>query len=249
MTSSRGFVRLGVLGLPLVSIAFAARDDVGLGAAILAAVLLVALPALAVAQLGMELPEELDTLSVYLSSALMIVGLGTASLLFGAGSPGLGVMGVGAVEPTTLIVGAVTATGAGLAILVGARLIAGREGWAETELVRLVMPATGVERAGFALVSLTAGFGEEIAYRGFLLALVATTFDDPVTAVALSSIAFGLLHAYQGVVGMTRTALIGVAFALIVLATGSVWPVVIGHVIINLVAGLVLGDWLLDTER
>ena len=48
---------------------------------------------------------------------------------------------------------------------------------------------------------------------------------------------------------MVRTTLIGAAFAAVTIALGSVWPVIVGHVIINLLAGLVLGEWLLDTER
>lgn len=218
------------------------------GAALLAAGLLVTLPALAVAQVGLELPDDVDAMAVYVSSAFVIVGLAALSLLVGFRTPGYAAMGLGAIDATTLAVGSAVATAAGLAVMVGARLLAGYMGWSETELVRLVMPATGRERGAFVVVSAVAGLGEEIAYRGFLLALVSQTFADPLTAVLLTSIAFGLLHAYQGVVGMIRTGLIGVAFAGMVVALGSVWPVVVGHVMINLVAGLLLGEWLLDME-
>jgi len=246
--SSRAFVRLGLVALPVAGIGLATLGGVGAGDATLAAALLITLPALAVAQLGVELPPEVDTLSIYLSSSILIALLGALAALAGAATPGVAAMGLGLPAFGTLSAGAAAAVGAGLAILVGARLVAARAGWTETELVRLVMPSDGTERAAFVLVSMIAGLGEEIAYRGFLLALLIAAFGDPLSAVALTSIAFGLLHAYQGPVGMVRTALIGVAFAGITLATGSLWPVVIGHVIINLVAGLTLGDWLLDTE-
>ncbi len=248
MTSSRTFVRLGLVALPLVAVAFATRDGVTAGAALLGGGLLITLPALAVAQLGLALPDDVDTMSVYVSSALVIVGLAAVSLLVGAGTLGYEAMGLGAIAPRTLAVGSAIATGAGLGVMVVARLLAARMGWVETELVRMVMPADGRERGAFVVVSAVAGLGEEIAYRGFLLALLLQTFGDPLTAVVLTSIAFGLLHAYQGAVGMIRTGLIGLAFASIAIALGSVWPVVVGHVMINLVAGLLLGEWLLDME-
>lgn len=247
MTSARGFVWLGLIALPVVSIGFASVG-VGFGVAVLAAVLLVVLPALAVAQLGVELPAEIDTMAVYWSTAVVVGILGVASLLIGFGTPGLSAMGLGPIDPISLGLGSAIASVAGLAILAGARVAASGAGWGETDLVRLVMPSDGRERRAFVGVSLAAGFGEEIAYRGFLLALLIQTFGDAVGALLLTSLAFGLLHAYQGVIGMVRTALIGAAFAWITIAVGSLWPVVVGHVIINLMAGLVLGDWLLDTE-
>jgi len=247
VTSSRSFLGLGLVGSLLVTVALASRD-VGPVTAVFAAALLVMLPALAVAQLAIELPEEIDAMSVYLSSAVMVVALALLSIAVGVTTPGLGPMGLGPVALQPLVLGAVVATVAGLAVLVGSRLLARAAGWEESHLVRLVMPATPRERRAFIGVSFAAGFGEEIAYRGFLLAILLETLGDPVSAVIATSIAFGLLHAYQGVIGMVRTGLIGIAFAGIAVALGSVWPVVVGHVIINLVAGLLLGDWLLDTE-
>src|SRR6056297_2746705 len=113
--------------------------------------------------------------------------------------------------------------------------------WRETDLVRLLMPSNGVERVGFVVVSITAGIGEELAYRAFLLGLLSTAFGAPWTAAAVTSIAFGLLHAYQGPLGMLRTGSIGFLFAAVVVISGSVWPVVVGHIMINLTAGLALG--------
>lgn len=248
MISARGLVRFALLALPLVAWAFVARGGSGLGAAILASILLVSLPALAVAQLGVVEPEELDTMSVYLSSALLTAFLGTLSLILGLGEIGAPAMGLVALAPGPLLLWTGVASAAGVAVLVLARLLAGVTGWIETDLVRLLMPSNARERWGFVLVSAVAGVGEELAYRAFLLGVVAAAFGAPWTAAVTTSIAFGLLHGYQGPIGMMRTGLIGFAFAAIVIVTGSVWPVVAGHVIINLVAGLGLGEWLLDGE-
>lgn len=248
MTGVRGLVRLALVALPVVAWAFMARGGMGLGAAVLAALLVVSLPALSVAQVGMVGPEDLDALSVYLSSAVVIAVLGTLSLFIGLGEIGASGMGllVGPIGP--MVTWAAVTTVGGVAVLVVARLLSGWAGWRETELVRLVMPSDARERSGFVVVSLVAGIGEELTYRAFLLGVLIAAFGAPWTAAVVTSIAFGLLHAYQGALGMVRTATIGLLFAAVVLQTGSVWPVVVGHVIINLVAGLGLGEWLLDGE-
>ncbi|MDT8369558.1 MAG: CPBP family intramembrane glutamic endopeptidase, partial [Longimicrobiales bacterium] len=137
---------------------------------------------------------------------------------------------------------------AGVAVLVIARLASGIFGWRETRLAERLIPTTPAERSTFAFASCVSGAGEELAYRGFLLSLLVATFDAAWIAVLVSSLAFAILHAYQGPLGIVRTAVIGVIFAWAVLATGSVWPVVVGHIIINGVAGLVLGRWLLQRD-
>ncbi|HKK92804.1 MAG TPA: CPBP family intramembrane glutamic endopeptidase [Longimicrobiales bacterium] len=246
--SSRAFVRLALIAVPVGAWAFAARADAGIAAAILASILLVSLPALAVAQIGIVPPDELDTVSVYLSSALLIALLGTVSLVLGVIELGAASMGLGPASPETLLVWSVVATVGGVAVLVVANLISRFMNWRETDLVRLLMPSNGVERVGFVVVSITAGIGEELAYRAFLLGLLSTAFGAPWTAAAVTSIAFGLLHAYQGPLGMLRTGSIGFLFAAVVVISGSVWPVVVGHIMINLTAGLALGEWLLERD-
>jgi membrane protease YdiL (CAAX protease family) len=248
MRFARGLVRFAVVALPFVAGAFVVRGGVGVGSAILAAGLVVSLPALAVAQVGAVTPDDIDAMSIYLSSALLIAFLGTLSLMLGLSE--IGATGMGLVVPDggELLLWSGVATLAGVIVLVVGRVVSGLAGWRETELVRLLMPSNRAERSGFVLVSVTAGIGEELTYRAFLLGVLATAFGAPWTAAALTSIAFGLLHAYQGPLGMVRTGSIGFVLAAIVLTTGSVWPVVVGHVMINLVAGLGLGEWLLDGE-
>ena len=60
-------------------------------------------------------------------------------------------------------------------------------------------------------------------------------------AAGLSSVAFGVLHAYQGSVGILRTALIGFVLAVSVLMTESLVPGIMAHALIDLIAGLVIG--------
>ena len=65
-------------------------------------------------------------------------------------------------------------------------------------------------------------------------------------ALALTSGAFALLHSYQGVLGVVRTGVIGVTMGAVFLHTGSLWPPMVAHVLIDLVVGFVLAERLLS---
>ena len=58
--------------------------------------------------------------------------------------------------------------------------------------------------------------------------------------------AFALLHSYQGVLGVVRTGVIGVTMGAVFLHTGSLWPPMVAHVLIDLVVGFVLAERLLS---
>jgi len=99
-----------------------------------------------------------------------------------------------------------------------------------------LLPHTPGERKGFALVAITAGVCEEVLFRGFVMWYVGV-WTGPVLAVVISSLLFGFAHQYLGVTHVLRTAIVGVIFALIVLAAGSLWPVILIHAAMDLVAG------------
>ena len=68
-------------------------------------------------------------------------------------------------------------------------------------------------------------------------------------AVVLSSIVFGLGHAYQGPVGMGKTALVGLVLALLTVFSGSLFVPMLLHTVIDLTSGRMMGaalraaDW------
>jgi membrane protease YdiL (CAAX protease family) len=99
-----------------------------------------------------------------------------------------------------------------------------------------ILPVTREERAWFAAVSITAGVCEEVLYRGFLIRYLS---DFPwhaglLTALGISSIAFGMAHGYQGLTGILGTALLGAFMAVIFVVTGSLWLPIALHAIIDL---------------
>ncbi len=63
-------------------------------------------------------------------------------------------------------------------------------------------------------------------------------------AVWVSVAAFAVTHTYQGVLGVVRVAILGLILTAPFLITGSVYPSMIAHATLDLLAGLVLADWL-----
>ena len=79
-----------------------------------------------------------------------------------------------------------------------------------------------------------AAFGEELAYRVVLFRGIAFVLGDSriATCVALitQALIFGIVHAYQGPVGIISATVSGLVFgALIMSCRGSIWPAAIAH--------------------
>ena len=101
------------------------------------------------------------------------------------------------------------------------------------------LPHTKRDLNYFIAASVTAGIVEEIIYRGFVLWYL--SFLMPLwAAVLLSSVIFGFGHSYQGVSGGIKTGLIGVAFALLYVGTGSIWLPIIAHILLDVIQGAII---------
>jgi membrane protease YdiL (CAAX protease family) len=126
-----------------------------------------------------------------------------------------------------------------------------RFGWwpEESDLVRLLIPETGPEKVWAVLVlAPTAALSEEFLYRGFLLAQLSVWFHSVAWAWAVSSVAFGLAHSYQGAVGVLRAAALGALLAYPVVHLGSLYPSMAAHFVIDAVALGWLGPAFLEKE-
>jgi membrane protease YdiL (CAAX protease family) len=99
-----------------------------------------------------------------------------------------------------------------------------------------LLPRTKSDRVLFAFVSISAGFVEELFYRGYLAWYLAAMFGS-VTAFIASSALFGMAHVYLGRSHVVRTAIVGLVLAFVVLASGSLWPAIAIHATMDLVAG------------
>ena len=100
----------------------------------------------------------------------------------------------------------------------------------------LLLPRTMRERSLWVLVSLTAGFCEELLYRGFLPAYLSHIFPGMALwlAIIIAAVLFGVGHLYQKLSGVLGTGLIGLAFGLLYLFTGSLFLPMIVHALFDL---------------
>jgi CAAX protease family protein len=88
----------------------------------------------------------------------------------------------------------------------------------------------------FSLLAVSAGFCEEVVYRGFVIWFVAM-WIGLAPAVIVSSILFGSAHLYLGAKHVLRTAIVGLFFAGIAVASASLWPVIVIHALMDLIGG------------
>ena len=112
--------------------------------------------------------------------------------------------------------------------------------------LQFMLPHTAAEEAWFVALSLTAGFCEELLYRGYLPWFFAPWLGR-VGAMAVVAIAFGLGHIYQGRKGAIRATIAGFVMAAIALLSGSLIPGMIAHALIDIGSGTV-GYWLLRDQ-
>src|SRR5688572_6161215 len=144
------------------------------------------------------------------------------------------------------ILWSVGVTIAGALFVLGVYVLRKRVGVPETPILKELLPRTANEKGAFAVLSLTAGIGEEVVFRGYALAALLPFLGGGWGAALFTSVVFGLLHAYQGPLGMARTTLLGFLLAASVLISGSLWPAITAHVALDLLGGLVWGDRLVE---
>jgi membrane protease YdiL (CAAX protease family) len=102
-------------------------------------------------------------------------------------------------------------------------------------MVHLV-PHDKSELARFSVLSITAGIVEETLWRGYLIWYLAQSL--PVWAAALlSTVGFGLAHAYQGRESVARVMAVGAGFTALYLVSGSLWLSIVLHGAVDLLQG------------
>lgn len=110
-------------------------------------------------------------------------------------------------------------------------------------------PSGPSEIVAFCAMAISAGICEELLYRGWLLHLVGAASGSVWVGLVLSSVAFGLGHAYQGPQGMLATGFVGLVLGLVFLWVGSLVPVQILHAAINLSSGLMCAYLLANLNK
>jgi membrane protease YdiL (CAAX protease family) len=155
--------------------------------------------------------------------------------------------GLRTVSATSFLFWTAVLAGVSLAAL-GLVVLLERWGWfpPEPDLVYALIPETRKEKLWAVLmIAPTAGLCEEFLYRGVLLALLSQWLFSAAWAAAISSVAFGLAHVYQGASGIVRAALLGALLSIPVVRLGTILPSTAAHCLIDAVALAWLGPKML----
>jgi membrane protease YdiL (CAAX protease family) len=113
------------------------------------------------------------------------------------------------------------------------------------KLANRLLPVSVLEYLPYAALAITAGVCEEFIYRGFAIAAFSRAGLPIWVVVMVSSILFGLAHAYQGRGGIVSTGIFGVLLAIGRLGFGSLLPVMMWHAGLDLAAGIAAPRYLL----
>jgi len=108
-------------------------------------------------------------------------------------------------------------------------------------IVQLFMPSNGSERAWWILVSVLAGVGEEITWRGVQTQLLVWVTGSYGIAAVLCAISFGLAHFVQGWRSAATITVFALGFQAVVAASGCLYVAMLVHVAYDITAGLMYG--------
>ncbi len=203
------------------------------------------LPGLALAQLPLLRVTRIERIPIYVGSAVTILAIGGLALWLVVRLEGGRPAFLDPIPGRDLLMWSALLTAVGVATLGSLTLLDRRVMGGEPSTLLELIPRDRRERLVFAGLSLCAGVGEELAYRGYALSAVQLVGVGPWAAAGISAAAFGLLHCYQGWLGTARTAVTGFLLALPLLVAGTILPAILAHVLVDLAGGLVIGPRLI----
>lgn len=149
-----------------------------------------------------------------------------------------GAVGFSGARPTARTVG--IAAGSALLLLIvtsiASQLLAALTGWVpDISRFDVVRGNVAALAGGLVVVWTTASFGEEMLFRGILLNDLAGIVRGRrsvawVSALVVSSVAFGVAHAYQGAAGVVLTGIVGFGIGLVYVASSrNMWAAILTH--------------------
>ncbi|MFQ6009184.1 MAG: CPBP family intramembrane glutamic endopeptidase, partial [Candidatus Zixiibacteriota bacterium] len=116
-------------------------------------------------------------------------------------------------------------------LLAGLAWLLGQIGLPMPGEISFLIPTDLTGKVVWIAVSATAGICEETAFRGYLMTRLRLVgkFSNWIVPTAISAVAFGACHSYQGLPGFIVITVYGVLFSLLYIRTGTIWPGIIAH--------------------
>jgi len=113
-------------------------------------------------------------------------------------------------------------------MLIGMHFILGRNNQ-QVEATKMLLPRTYSEMAAWVALSVTAGFCEELIFRGYLQRQFLALTGKAQAAVVLQALVFGAAHLYQGWKGAVTITVYGALFGALAVWRKSLRPGMIQH--------------------
>jgi membrane protease YdiL (CAAX protease family) len=101
-----------------------------------------------------------------------------------------------------------------------------------------LLPQTGLELGIWLVLSATAGFCEEIMFRGYLQKQFRAATRSTTAAIVLQAVVFGIAHAYQGGRRIILIGVYGALFGILAAWRKSLRPGMIGHAMQDSFSGI-----------
>jgi len=161
-------------------------------------------------------------------------------------SEGTGLRGLGLTKLTPLhLAWAIAFWLAAIVLLGGIAWVLAQFGYEIPGEIGLLIPESFGGKLVWVAVSITAGFCEEVAFRGYLMTRFRLLFKSNswVVPTILSSVIFGVCHAYQGIAGFILITIYGALFSLLFIRTKSLWPGIIAHFFQDVMYIFIPGDF------
>jgi len=109
----------------------------------------------------------------------------------------------------------------------------------DAKSVEALLPRDQPESVAWVLLSLSAGFCEEVVFRGYFQTQFQALWGHAAPAIAAQALIFGIAHGYQGIRHVVAIALFGVFFGLLAHWRRSLAPGIAAHAWTDIVAGLI----------
>jgi len=100
------------------------------------------------------------------------------------------------------------------------------------------LPRGAVECVLWVALSLSAGFCEELVFRGYFQRQIAAWTGSQAIAVLLQGVLFGILHGYQGVAASARIACFGALYGAVALWKKNLRPGMLAHATTDILSGI-----------
>ena len=102
-----------------------------------------------------------------------------------------------------------------------------------------LLPQNFLEYSSFFILALSAGFCEEVIYRGYFQKQFSAVLKNKWIAIVLQGILFGMSHGYQGIKYIIVISVYGVLFGLLVNYVENLKPAIVAHSWQDIFSGII----------